>query len=253
MEQLIKDYLHQIEIEYDIEILLACETGSRAWGFHSLDSDYDVRFIYKHKKDWYLSLSDQKDSIDLMYDDNEIDLSGWDIRKSLMLLHKSNAALFERIYSPIHYISNKDFVDSIKQHTKITYSRIASFHHYKGMAKTAFADVKDEEQYSIKKLFYALRSAAVCRWIIQRDDVPPVKMNDVVAGIDISDTIKQRIQPLIEIKSQVNETYKHSGESDIIRFIQETLDLSESEAKSLPSVKTKLGELNNFFIETLNK
>ncbi len=253
MEQRITDYLHQIEIENDIEILLACETGSRAWGFHSPDSDYDVRFIYKHKKDWYLSLSDKKDSIDLMYDDNEIDLSGWDLRKSLMLLNKSNSALIERIYSPIHYISNTEFVDSIRLYTNSTYSRIASIHHYKGMSKTAFSDVRDKEQYSLKKLFYALRSATVCQWILQRDEVPPVKMMDILDGIDISDNIKQRIQPLIEIKSTVDEKYKHSGEDEIISFIHETLDLAESEAKYLPAAKTRLDDLNNFFIDTLNK
>ncbi len=253
MEQRIKDYLHQIEIENDIEILLACETGSRAWGFHSPDSDYDVRFIYKHKKDWYLSLSEQKDNIDLMYDDNKIDLSGWDLRKSLMLLYKSNSALFERIYSTIHYMANTEFVDSIKQLSKITYSRIASMYHYRGMANTAFTDIQNQEYYSLKKLFYALRASAVCHWILQREDIPPLRLVDVLEGIDIPDKTKQRIKALIEIKYKVDEKYEHSGENDIIRFIQETLDLAESEARSLPSAKPKLDELNNFFIKTLNK
>ncbi|HAN77121.1 MAG TPA: hypothetical protein DCQ31_04775 [Bacteroidales bacterium] len=81
MEHKINSYLTEIEVANDIEILLACETGSRAWGFPSPDSDYDVRLIYKHKTDWYLSLTEPKDSIELMLDDNLIDISGWELRR----------------------------------------------------------------------------------------------------------------------------------------------------------------------------
>ena len=92
----IKHYLTKIEQDKDIKILLACETGSRAWGFASPDSDFDIRIIYLHKKDWYLSLNELKDSIDMMFENNDIDITGWDLRKSLKLLRKSNAALLER-------------------------------------------------------------------------------------------------------------------------------------------------------------
>ncbi len=109
MNNKIKQYLHELEKDQDIEILLACETGSRAWGFPSPDSDYDVRIIYKHKKDWYLSLAESKDSIDCFFEDNEIDISGWELRKSLRLLHKSNPPLLERIQSPIVYKSDTAF------------------------------------------------------------------------------------------------------------------------------------------------
>ncbi len=97
MKAKIKNYLSELEQEKDIEILFACETGSRAWGFPSPDSDYDVRLIYKHHKDWYLSLSEGKDSIEFFLDNNEIDISGWELRKSLRLLWKSNASILERI------------------------------------------------------------------------------------------------------------------------------------------------------------
>ncbi|MBK7223959.1 MAG: nucleotidyltransferase domain-containing protein [Saprospiraceae bacterium] len=110
MNKKILEYLKKIQIEKEIDILLACETGSRAWGFPSPDSDYDVRFIYKHKINWYLSLKQQKDTIEVMYESNEIDLSGWDIKKSLNLLWKSNPPLLERIQSPIIYVSNKEFL-----------------------------------------------------------------------------------------------------------------------------------------------
>ena len=93
MEEKIKKYLSDLEKEKAIEILLACETGSRVWGFPSPDSDFDVRIIYKHEKDWYLSLTEEKDTIEYFLENNEIDISGWDLRKSLRLLWKSNPPL----------------------------------------------------------------------------------------------------------------------------------------------------------------
>ena len=107
MTEKINQYLDKIEIEKKVKILLACETGSRAWGFPSPDSDFDIRIIYVHKKDWYLSLNERKDSIELMFENNDIDITGWDLRKSLRLLHKSNPPLLERIQSPINlYMEN---------------------------------------------------------------------------------------------------------------------------------------------------
>ena len=97
MKEKIKQYLKEIEQRKNIKILFACETGSRAWGFPSPDSDFDIRLIYRHKKSWYLSLNEKKDTIELMADNNELDLSGWDLKKSLTLLSKSNPPLLEKI------------------------------------------------------------------------------------------------------------------------------------------------------------
>ena len=88
MKEKIIKYLNELEQAKGIEILLACETGSRAWGFPSPDSDYDVRVIYKHNKNWYLSLVEEKDTVEYFLENNDIDISGWDIRKCLKLLWK---------------------------------------------------------------------------------------------------------------------------------------------------------------------
>ncbi|KAA3624027.1 MAG: nucleotidyltransferase domain-containing protein, partial [Bacteroidetes bacterium] len=121
MKDKIRKYLSELEKDKGIEILLACETGSRAWGFPSPDSDFDVRIIYKHEKDWYLSLAEKKDTIDIFLDNNEIDISGWDLRKSLRLLWKSNPPLLERIQSPIIYKSDQEFVVGITAIAQKTY------------------------------------------------------------------------------------------------------------------------------------
>ena len=106
--------LTQIEQDYKVKILYACETGSRAWGFPSPDSDYDIRFIYMHERDWYLSLSERKDTIEFMLNE-ELDITGWDLKKSLILLKKSNAALIERFQSPVEYFSVQGFEEDFKK------------------------------------------------------------------------------------------------------------------------------------------
>jgi len=141
MNEKIIQYLDKIEKEKDVKILLACETGSRAWGFPSPDSDFDIRIIYVHKKDWYLSLSEKRDSIDLMFENNEIDITGWDLRKSLRLLQKSNPPLLERIQSPILYKHNSSFLKEMNDLANSQYSRIATIHHYLSMAKKFLEDI----------------------------------------------------------------------------------------------------------------
>ena len=247
----ITTYLKQIELDYNIEILLACETGSRAWGFPSPDSDFDVRFIYKHHKDWYLSLNPKKDSIELMFENNEFDLSGWDLKKSLNLLWKSNPPLLERIQSPIIYKSNPEFLLGINELSKSTYSKIATMHHYLSMSIKMFYEIKDNENIKLKKLFYALRTATACKWIIERNEIPPIVFPSMLEHLNIESQLKHRIYDLIELKSSKNENYLHHHESEIFKFIENCIYQAEQIAPSLPSSKGQMEELNTFFIQLL--
>lgn len=251
MKEKIIQYLKEIEKKNNIEILLACETGSRAWGFPSPDSDYDVRLIYKHKKEWYLSLSEEKDTIEQMLDDNEIDICGWDVRKSLRLLWKSNPPLLERIQSPIVYICNEDFLSGINDVSKDVYSRIATIHHYLSMSKNCLVEIENKDNYKLKKLFYALRAAIACKWIIDRTEIPPIFFPTMLDGLDIEQNLKNRILELIKIKSKMDESYFHSGENEIIELIKNIIEIAESNAKFLPSGNGNFEKLNSFFQNTL--
>lgn len=94
--------LDALERRHRVRVLYACESGSRAWGFPSPDSDYDVRFIYVHEPEWYLRVMPQRDVIEQPISD-ALDLSGWELRKALRLLHDSNPALSEWLQSPLVY------------------------------------------------------------------------------------------------------------------------------------------------------
>jgi len=252
MEEKIKKYLSDLEQEKGIEILLACETGSRGWGFPSPDSDFDVRVIYKHEKNWYLSLTEEKDTIEYFLENNEIDISGWDLRKSLRLLAKSNPPLLERIQSPIIYKVNKEFLTGINAVAQKTYSRIASIHHYLSMAKKTFEEVVNSEEYKLKKFFYALRASVACLWILEKEEIPPIEFGKMLNGLDLPLNLKTRIGELIEIKSTISETYLHKGENDLIEFMKTCIERAENESQSLPASKGKMSDLNDFFLKTLD-
>ncbi len=134
MKNKILNKLKQIEQEKGVELLYACESGSRAWGFASPDSDYDIRFIYKHDLEYYLSLWEQTDVIEFMTED-DLDGSGWDLRKTVKLLAKSNAPLLEWLYSPVVYFENEAFATQMRELAKDCFSPIACLHHYLGTTK----------------------------------------------------------------------------------------------------------------------
>lgn len=246
MESKIQHYLSALEHEFDIRILLACETGSRAWGFPSPDSDYDVRIIYAHKEDWYLSLFEKKDSIERMFEDNELDITGWDLKKTLGLLWKSNPPLLERIQSPIIYRKDDVFIEGISELAKSCYSKIATMHHYLSMGKKVYSEI-DREDYKLKKMFYALRAAIACKWILDRDEMPPIEFKKMLETLGIDQDIFKRIVELIDLKSKASEGYLHKGDYMVLDYIDDCLAEATLKANSLPSSKGSPEKIDNFF------
>ncbi len=244
MTERIHHYLQQLEQEKDIHILLACETGSRAWGFPSPDSDFDVRLIYVHRMDWYLSVDDRKNTLERMYEGNELDITGWELKKSLQLLRKSNAALLERIQSPIIYRADNVFLEAIKTVAQQQYSRIGTIHHYWSMAKKIIESIEADQQYKLKSFFYVLRTVCVCQWILEREDLPPIEFSKVYTALKLDKALVKRIEELIVLKSQQLEGYLHTGESELIDFMQRCLRQAEAGKHVLPAGRGNTESLN---------
>lgn len=178
MNDIIVEKLLTIERERNVKILYACESGSRAWGFASPDSDYDVRFIYTQPADDYLSIEERKDVIELPV--NEVlDIGGWDIRKVLQLFLKSNPPLYEWLQSPIMYKEHGGLKNELLQLSGKYFSGRAGCHHYISMARNTFEHDLQGEQVRIKKYFYALRPVLAALWIIEKKTVPPITFNEL--------------------------------------------------------------------------
>lgn len=162
MNRLVPEKLREIEKAHDITVLWAVESGSRAWGFASPDSDFDVRFIYRHNRDYYLKLEQDRDVIELPVDETW-DVSGWDLDKTLKLLYKSNPTLFEWLQSPIVY-HQTDFIERLRPLARQYFSEKKMLYHYLNTAKTHMEKYLSGPELKPKKYFYALRSILACRW-----------------------------------------------------------------------------------------
>jgi len=203
-QQSILSALSVLEREQGIDVLLACESGSRAWGFASPDSDYDVRFIYRHEKNWYLTLCPEKDNIDLMLP-GELDLSGWDIRKTLQLYAKSNIGLFEWLGSPMVYRADAAFLLSMQQQIAHFFSPIKGFNHYLSQAKKTYHNFLLAEQVGIKKVFYWLRPMMACAWIQHQKTMPPTAFQALIEGDWVTPQEKNWIQAWLMEKQTADE------------------------------------------------
>lgn len=247
MKEKILQKLKEIEKQKDVEILFAVESGSRAWGFSSPDSDYDIRFIYKHKPDYYLSLWEKPDVIEFMTED-DLDGSGWDLRKTVKLLAKSNAPLLEWLFSPIVYFENEVFATQMRELAVECFLPIAVLHHYLGTTKN-FMEVCKLEEVKLKSYFYALRTALAGKWIIETNTFPPVAFADLLPIAPKN--IQEKILELQQIKANQNETYLHPKEILITDFLLETLQFNQENASKLGSGKKLNEELDLFFREII--
>ena len=191
--------LAAIEQVEGVRILYACESWSRAWGFPSADSDYDVRFIYAHPAEWYLSIQDRRDVIERAME-GLIDESGWDIRKALNLLRKSNPPLLEWLQSPIVYRADTTFLEALKTLMDAYYSPRQCMHHYLHMARGNIREYLKGERVWVKKYFYVLRPILACRWIEAGLGLVPTEFARLVDGVNISPDLRAAIQRLLSDK-----------------------------------------------------
>ncbi len=206
MQQVIINELRNIERKHNVKIILAIESGSRAWGFPSNDSDYDVRFIYVNKTDWYLSIYEKRDVIELPVD-NILDINGWDLRKALKLMKKSNSPLLEWLSSPIQYLVWQQAFDQLITLSKKSFLPETSCHHYLSMAKSKFHTIQESQQVKLKTYMYAIRPILCCDWIVNNQTQPPMHISDLLDSITGNKIFINEVTDFIKKKENHSEGY----------------------------------------------
>lgn len=196
---LIRNQLAILETEENVRVVYACESGSRAWGFPSADSDYDVRFIYIHPRDWYLSVAEKRDVIERPISEG-LDLNGWDLRKALQLFRKSNPPLLEWLGSPIVYFEKYRLAAQLRTLAETYYSPAACIYHYLHMARGNVREYLKGERVWTKKYFYVLRPLLAIQWIEQGYGVAPTAFGTLVERLVTDPALKTEIERLIEQK-----------------------------------------------------
>ena len=245
MRDIILQKLQELENAQSISILYACESGSRAWGFASPDSDYDVRFIYARKKNDYLSIANSRDVIELPV--NEVlDISGWDIRKALQLFLKSNAPLYEWLQSPIIYKGSEIFRVELQSLMQKYFSLRAGGNHYLSMAINTVEQELQGNQRKLKKYFYALRPMLACKWIIEKQEVPPMEF-EILRTLITDLTVQEGIDRLLSIKIASDEKALTESVPVIDNWISESLFFCKGQVPQLSSEKFRTEELDIIF------
>ena len=242
IEELIQLKLNEIEEKENIKILHAVESGSRAWGFASSDSDYDVRFIYVRPLEYYLSLQTKNDFIDWELDET-LDINGWDLSKALQHFHKSNATLYEWSNSPIVYRTTKEW-ESVKAISKQYFSCKSAMYHYYGTANKNYYEYLTEDMVKYKKYFYVLRPILACKWIEKKQTPPPVLFKNLVEDV-LEDDMKEVIEELLKAKVKMLESDKAPRINKLNEYIVDNLEYFKKKVDSLLNDKNKDWEILN--------
>lgn len=247
MQKLILEKLNEIEKKENVKIIHCVESGSRAWGFASPDSDYDVRFIYVRPKEYYLRLDETRDVIEWQLDDT-LDINGWDIQKALKLLYKSNPTLFEWNSSPIVYKTTDEWseISSIINRYFVAKSGI---YHYINTAKRNYKDFLLGEKVKYKKYFYVLRPVLACKWILAEGTPPPMEFH-VLMEKYLDEDIKPDVEKLLDLKMNAPEITTGKRFDRVNDYLDKTIAEIEEILRELPYDRNQSwDELNEIFLK----
>ena len=245
--------LREIEAEKHVKVFFACESGSRAWGFPSADSDYDVRFLYAHPPDWYLSINveHKRDVIERPISDL-LDVSGWDVRKALQLFRKSNPPLLEWLQSPIVYCEETSVASEFRKLLPAYYSPRASLYHYLRMAQRNFKAYLTGKEVRLKKYFYVLRPVLAVRWIEADLGAVPMEFEVLVERLVDSASLKREIEKLLAAKRAGEELDRGPRIEPISTFIEAELERLAKKHVEHRDPKPPIEDLNRFFRHALH-
>jgi predicted nucleotidyltransferase len=254
MEEIIEASLSQIQQEQGFKIIYACESGSRAWGFPSKDSDYDVRFLYINPPEWYLSFNvEEKPDVFERPITDELDISGWDLRKALKLLRKSNPPLLEWLNSPIVYREVTEVVERLKELVPEFYSPIACAYHYLHMAQGNYREYSRGDVVWRKKYLYILRPLLAIGWIEQETAAVPMEFQTLVDRLISDSDLRRAIDDLLEAKKAGKEMDRGPAIPELNAFIDSELKRLETEMPRRVNPKADVERLNDLFRFALDK
>jgi predicted nucleotidyltransferase/uncharacterized protein YndB with AHSA1/START domain len=217
--------LAAIERQFGVEIFYACESGSRAWDFASPDSDYDVRFLYRHPRDWYLSLTEQRDVIETPID-GVYDVNGWDLRKALRLALNGNPVLFEWLVSPIRYLE-RPLAAGFRDAAFSAFDPVKAYRHYLSMARGQRRTYLTGERVRHKKYFYAVRPLLSCQYLLAHRSIVPMRFFDLVDAVAVPAEVRETLAELLHAKREASEAAEAGHLPVLDRWIDESLEALE--------------------------
>lgn len=249
MNVLVPEKLSELEAQHGVKVLLAVESGSRAWGLESPDSDFDVRFVYVRRRDFYLQLEKRRDVIETPVDDTW-DVNGWDLDKTLRQLFRCNPTLYEWVRSPVVY-RNTGFAARIQPLLEAYFSPESMLFHYVNTARNNIKAFLRRDLVRPKKYFYAIRPLLACLWVLEHNSPPPVLFSEL-ASAELPAALRPAVDRLLDMKTHGPEKLEITPVPEIDRWMDETIGAVDAAARTLPAREgLEWGPLNRFFLEEL--
>lgn len=244
---LVPQKLKEIEKEYGIRILFAVESGSRAWGTHSPQSDFDVRFIYIRPREEYLRLEQTRDVLEFPIDDGW-DMAGWDLSKTLQLLHNANSQIYEWFASPIVYV-DEGFSQRFRPLLDAYFSAQSAVRHYLNQADRKRKQQQRAEPTKVKHYLYGFQHLAAARWILAHQAPVPLSYRKLVQWLP--EDARARALEMLELK-KTQPLIPHDSWMDA--WLLEERDRIDRLIEQLPQERGKSWEpLNKFFLTELDR
>jgi len=200
MKDRILTLLHNMEEKHGIRILMAVSYGSRSFGYASAESDWDVRFIYINQPEWYFSIAKTDDSVKLMLDDEKLDIEGYDLKKALSLLAKTNPNESDWLHAKDYLIVDRDFLQTMQAFEAQCYNRHHAMYHFYSIS------LKHNQRYlekevTLKRFVYYMRGLLSCRWLEQNGSHPPVIVDELIdATVRDNESVREKAHHLLELK-----------------------------------------------------
>jgi len=249
MHEIIAAKIAEIEHRENVKVLHAVESGSRAWGFASPDSDYDVRFIYLRPKEFYLRLEKTRDVIEWQLDET-LDINGWDLQKALRLLHNSNPTLFEWNNSPIVYHTTSTW-SAVRAEINSYFSAKPGLYHYLNTASGNYREYLKGDVVKLKKYFYVVRPLLACKWILRYGSPPPMLFTELADAV-LEAEMKPIIDDLLRLKMCTPEMGEGARIAPLNDYIDKSLVSLKGLVEDLPNAhKADWNRLNELFLAAL--
>lgn len=249
----VRGELEKIEAAEGVRVLYAVESGSRSWGFESADSDYDVRFIYVHRKDWYLSILEGRDVIEREFD-GTWDICGWDLRKTLRLFRKSNPVLMEWLASPFVYWEAGALAERLRELAQTYCSRKAAAYHYLSMAQGNHQDyIAGRDEVRLKKYLYVLRPLVNILWLAEQPGLVPMVFRETLEAAAVPAEARAAIENLLAAKKEGSELGMGRRIAAIDAFIEEAMGRAAAYCEAAPVNQPPVKVVDGVFREILEE
>jgi predicted nucleotidyltransferase len=229
----IAQQLARMEGLHEVRILLAIESGSRAWGFASPNSDWDVRFIYAPRLPWYLRVNAPRDVIELPIS-GDLDINGWELRKALALMQKCNPTLLEWLDSPLIYRQDEPVMAQFRALAREFFSPAACWHHYFSMAKSNNREYLQNKTVRLKKYLYVLRPLLCCQWVEQGRGPAPMLFQLLVDELVKDAELRAAVDALLEQKRGADELAEGPRVPALSYFVEVELERCTKIAADIP-------------------